>query len=109
TSIAPANFGGAEVHQYVDHIVYVNAEESIAAAAELALSEGILVGGSGGAVVHVMKNLVASNFQLGSTILSLIPDHGSRYTQTQFDPEWLCSMGLDVPSVTYSTVVKQDA
>ena len=109
TSIAPANYGGAEVYQHVDHIVYVNAEDSIAAAAELALSEGILVGGSGGAAVHVMKNLVASNFQSDSIVLSLIPDHGSRYTQTLFDPEWLCSMELDVLSVTRPPAVKHDA
>jgi len=66
----------------------------------IARSEGILMGGSGGAACHVMRETVAPQFDSDARLLALIPDHGSRYTQTQFDVEWLESMGISVPNLT---------
>lgn len=99
TSIAPANYAPPEFHEFIDHVVYVNAEESIRAAIGLARSEGILVGGSGGAAVHVMRDLAAPHYGPGDNLVALLPDHGSRYTETQFDPDWLAARGINVPEI----------
>ena len=99
TSIAPANYASAEFDEFVDHIVYVQAEESIRAAIALARAEGILVGGSGGAAVHVMRNLAAQHYGPEDNLVALLPDHGSRYTDTQFDPDWLAARGINVPEI----------
>ena len=79
--------------------MYIDAGEAISAAAEIARTEGILMGGSGGAACHVMRRHVASRFDANARLLALIPDHGSRYTQTQFDLDWLEAMGISVPAL----------
>jgi cystathionine beta-synthase/cysteine synthase A len=50
----------------------------------------------------VMRKQVAPHFDSDARLLALIPDHGSRYTQTQFDVEWLGAMGISVPTLTPS-------
>jgi cystathionine beta-synthase/cysteine synthase A len=50
-----------------------------------------------------MREMVAPQFDSDARLLALIPDHGSRYTQTQFDVEWLESMGINVPTLTSPT------
>jgi cysteine synthase len=99
TSIAPANYGPADFHTFIDHVVYVNAEDSIRAAIELARCEGILVGGSGGAAVQVMRDIAAAHYGADDNLVALLPDHGSRYTETQFDPDWLAARGINVPEI----------
>ena len=99
TSIAPANYGPADFHTFIDRVVYVNAEDSIRAAIELARCEGILVGGSGGAAVQVMRDIAAAHYGADDNLVALLPDHGSRYTETQFDPDWLAARGINVPEI----------
>lgn len=99
TSLETANYAGEEFASLVDEVVYIEASAAVASAAELARSEGILVGGSGGAAVHVMREIAADRYGEGSRLLALIPDHGSRYTQTQFDPRWLSQMGIEIPAI----------
>ena len=99
TSISPANYAPPEFHKFIDEVVYINAEESIRAAIALARSEGILVGGSGGAAVHVMRDLAAQHYGPEDNLVALLPDHGSRYTETQFDPDWLAARGINVPEI----------
>ncbi len=99
TSIAPANYMPNDFHKFIDHVVYVNAEDSIRAAIDLARCEGILVGGSGGAAVQVMRDIAAPHYGPDDHVVSLLPDHGSRYTETQFDPDWLAARGINVPEI----------
>ena len=35
----------------------------------------------------------------GGNVVALLPDHGSRYTDTQFDVEWLSARDIFVPSL----------
>jgi len=99
TSIAPANYANSGFDELIDHVVYVHAGEGIAASVELARSEGILTGGSGGAALHVMREVVAPGYAAGANIVTLFPDHGSRYTETQFNREWLAARDIYVPSI----------
>lgn len=99
TSIEPANYAGESFGDFVDEVIYIDAGEAISAAADIARAEGILMGGSGGAACHVMREHVAPRFDADARLLALIPDHGSRYTQTQFDLDWLEAMGISVPAL----------
>ena len=99
TSIAPGNYVWPEFDSFVDHVVYVRAEESIRAAIQLARADGIMVGGSGGAAAHVMRNIAAANYGPDDNLVAVLPDHGSRYTETQFDPDWLAARGINVPEI----------
>jgi cysteine synthase len=99
TSIEPANYANSGFAELIHRVVYVRAGEGIAAAVELARSEGILTGGSGGAALHVSRNVVAPGYAPGANIVALLPDHGSRYTETQFSREWLAARDIYVPSI----------
>lgn len=97
TSIAPANYNRPSFANFVDHVIYVRAEEGIRAAVQLARTEGILAGGTGGAVAHVLKHVAALQYATEDNIVGLLPDHGSRYTDTQFNEEWLAVREISVP------------
>ena len=99
TSIAPGNYAGEDFFQFIDQVIYVGAEDSIRSAIALARSEGVLVGGSGGAAAHVMRTVVAPHYSATDNVVALLPDHGSRYTETQFDPDWLAARGINVPEI----------
>ena len=99
TSIAPANYDPPSFSQFIDHVVYVHAAEAIQAAVDLARSEGILAGGTGGAVLHVLRDIAAAAYGPDDKLIAVLPDHGSRYSDTQFDKEWLSLRGIDVPQL----------
>ena len=65
----------------------------------LARSEGILAGGTGGAVLHVLRDIAAAAYGPDDNLVAVLPDHGSRYSDTQFDKEWLSVRGIDVPEL----------
>lgn len=100
TSLAPANYQRSSFDHFVDHVVYVRAAESISAAVDLARSEGILTGGTGGAAAHVMRDIAAKNYAEGDNLVALLPDHGSRYADTQFNEEWLTVRDIFVPAIS---------
>ena len=100
TSIEPANYQKSDFDRLVDHVVYVRAPESISAAVDLARSEGILTGGTGGAAAHVMRDIAAKEYSENDNIVALLPDHGSRYTETQFNEDWLAARDLFVPAIS---------
>jgi 2,3-diaminopropionate biosynthesis protein SbnA len=89
TSQRPANYDYPNLHKFLDEQRYVSATEAIRAAIALARAEGIMIGGSGGAVVHVMKNDMSRAYRSDQNIVGVLPDHGSRYTNDFFNDEWL--------------------
>jgi N-(2-amino-2-carboxyethyl)-L-glutamate synthase len=89
TGIRPPNYDYANLPKYLDKTHYVTASQAIQAALDLARSEGILAGGSGGAVAYVMKHIMMKAYRKGQTIVGILPDHGSRYIDTFFDKQWL--------------------
>ena len=99
TSMPPANYDPDTFADIVAHVVYVRAAEAIQAAVDLARSEGILAGGTGGAVLHVIRDRAAAAYGPDDNLVAVLPDHGSRYSDTQFDKEWLSVRGIDVPEL----------
>ncbi len=77
----PRLTGDALADQQVDRIVPVSGEESLRLARELALTEGILTGITGGATLAGALE-IAKEAPQGSTILCMLPDTGERYLST---------------------------
>src|SRR5262249_13943254 len=100
TSIAPANYDAPNFHRYVDHVVYVKAEAAIRAAVKLARTGGILPGGSGGAVAHVLKYVAGPEYGSGDNVVGILCDQGSRCAVTQFNEEWLAVREISVPELS---------
>lgn len=66
-----------------DEIIPVTNEEAYAAARELAKCEGILVGISSGAALHVAISLSRLEENKGKTVVAILPDTGDRYLSTK--------------------------
>lgn len=66
-----------------DAIETVTNEQAFEAGRHIAQKEGILVGISSGAALHVALKLAALEENAGKTIVALLPDTGDRYLSTQ--------------------------
>jgi cystathionine beta-synthase len=77
----------------VDRMVQVSDRDAFHAARELARREGILVGGSSGAVVQALRQ-VAPGLPPGSRVAVLFPDSASRYLSTIFNDDWMREKGM---------------
>ena len=79
----PANYD-ADV---LDGVIDVTTQESIAAAQELARTEGVLVGISAGAALAAAEQLARREGFAGKNIVAILPDTGERYLSTALFPE----------------------
>lgn len=76
------------VEAEIDRVVYVTDREAALACRELVSAEGILAGGSSGAVVAAIRKLLPT-IDAPARILTLLPDRGERYLDTVYDDAWL--------------------
>ncbi|MFC7277262.1 cysteine synthase A [Paractinoplanes rhizophilus] len=65
-----------------DGVVRVDADEARAAARQLARTEGILAGVSGGAALHAASGIARRPENAGTTVVVVLPDTGERYLST---------------------------
>ncbi|MBE9065559.1 2,3-diaminopropionate biosynthesis protein SbnA [Leptolyngbya cf. ectocarpi LEGE 11479] len=74
--------------QSVDQIIRVKASEGIEACNQLLKCEGVMAGGSGGAVIASLKKLLP-RIPLKSNVLVILPDRGERYLDTFYNKRWV--------------------
>ncbi len=72
----------------VDEVVQVSDKECFQTARELTRKEGLFTGGSGGGCVAGALKWANAHPE-AKTILTLLPDSGSRYLSKLYDDEWL--------------------
>lgn len=77
----------------LDDMVQVSDREAFHAARELARREGLLVGGSSGAVVCALRK-AAGSLPAGARVAVIFPDSASRYLSTIFNDEWMREKGM---------------
>lgn len=65
-----------------DEVITVDNEDALKTGAELAKTEGILVGISSGAAVYAAMQLARRPENKGKNIVVIMPDHGDRYLST---------------------------
>ena len=72
----------------VDAGIKVSDADAFSAARTLAVTHGVMVGGTGGMVVHACLEIAA---ELGrdSRVVGVIPDSGDRYIDSMYDDGWL--------------------
>ena len=72
----------------IDEMIQISDKDAFLAARELAKREGMLVGGSSGAVLCALRRL-APTLAPGARVAILFPDSASRYLGTIFNDDWM--------------------
>jgi N-(2-amino-2-carboxyethyl)-L-glutamate synthase len=78
----------------IDEVVWVSDRAAVAGCRALALSEGILAGGSSGAVVAAVGRL-RPGWPAGWQVLTVLPDRGDRYLDQVYDDGWVDRLPAD--------------
>ena len=84
---------GCAEFEAIDEMIQVTDREAFLGARELALREGILVGGSSGAVLQALRRL-APSLAADARVAVLFPDSASRYLSTIFNDDWMREKGM---------------
>ena len=77
----------------IDEVIAISDQESFLTARQLARTEGLLIGGSGGTAVAAAKQ-VAARCGPDDLVVVLIPDSGRGYLSRVFNDDWLARLGL---------------
>ncbi|MCY8315852.1 2,3-diaminopropionate biosynthesis protein SbnA [Bacillus vallismortis] len=96
--------GNLEPELY-DEVVHVGDEEAFYMTRQLALEEGLLVGGSSGASVFAATNLI-QKLKEKVKILTLLPDRGDRYFNTIFSDQWIQNKNMDLDVIKFGQKTK---
>lgn len=78
----PKNYHG----EFVDQVLRIENEEAVETSRELARTEGVLAGYSGGAALTGAVKLAALPENEGKIIVVILPDTGERYLSTELFP-----------------------
>lgn len=82
----------------IDDVVYVSDREAAHGCRQLVACEGILAGGSSGAVIAAIMQL-APTLPVPYRILTVLPDRGDRYLDRVYDDDWVSSLPDRIPTV----------
>lgn len=77
----------------IDDVIQVKDNDAFRMTRRLAREEGILVGGSGGSVVHAALK-VAEKLERDKMIVTLLPDTGRNYLSKIFSDQWMKEQGF---------------
>jgi cystathionine beta-synthase len=93
----------------IDHKYAISDQDSFLMARELATTEGILVGGSGGsAVAAALHHAKTHNLGPEHLMVVVVPDSGRGYLTREFNDQWMYSFGfISKPGVTVGTLLER--
>jgi cysteine synthase A len=97
TGIGAAIVPGNLKPELYDEVVHVSDARAFRFTRLLAAEEGLLVGGSSGAVVSAALEL-AGALPPTAKVLTVLPDRGDRYFNTIFSDDWLAENSVDLRS-----------
>ncbi len=80
--IGPGFEAGNTKREYIDEIVTVTDDDALATGREVARTEGLFLGISGGAAVKAAIREAQKEENAGKTLVVIIPDSGDRYLST---------------------------
>jgi cystathionine beta-synthase len=79
----------------IDKYLKVTDEESAHMTRTIAKTEGLFVGYTSGAVMQAVKQYAEEGeFDENSNVISIFPDHGSRYMSKVYSDEWMNAQGF---------------
>lgn len=78
----------------VDVGLKISDAEALDAVGEVGVTEGWMIGGTGGLVVSGIRRIL-SDFGPADTVVGIIPDGGDRYVDTLFNATWLHASGME--------------
>jgi cysteine synthase A len=84
------------VDEEVDEVLYVDDFDSARGCRELLRGEGILAGGSSGAVIAAVQRIVPT-LPKGARVVTLLPDRGERYMDLVYDDAWVEAHRAEAP------------
>ncbi|HYD81461.1 MAG TPA: cysteine synthase family protein [Paucimonas sp.] len=79
--------------EYVDEVVKVADIDAFAACRRIARTEGLLLGGSSGSVIHAAQ-VYLSKVRSPCNVVVVLPDGGLKYIDTIYNDQWLISNNL---------------
>ena len=88
-NIIPANV----LFQHVDEFIKVTDEDSAFRAREMALTEGLLMGYSSGAVMQCLLQ-IQERLTENDLVVMIFADHGSRYLGKIYNDQWMSDQGF---------------
>jgi N-(2-amino-2-carboxyethyl)-L-glutamate synthase len=84
------------VEAEVDDVIYVDDHDSALGCRDLLLGEGILAGGSSGAVIAAVQRLVP-HLPRDARVVAVLPDRGERYMDLVYDDDWVAERATAAP------------
>lgn len=79
----------------IDRFIKVTDESSAHTAREISRTEGLFVGYTSGAVMQAIKQLHEDGtFKKGDKVVTIFPDHGSRYMSKVYSDKWMQEQGF---------------
>ncbi len=93
-------------HDHIDEGVKVGDADAFGMCRRMARQEGVLLGGSSGAVLAAAARLAADELD---DILCVLPDGGEKYLATIYDDAWLAANGVVLDEPPRPDVVEVDA
>jgi len=79
----------------IDKFVKVTDEDAAHAARDLAKTEGLFLGYTSGAAFQAIKQLAQDGeFDDNSVVVTIFPDHGSRYMSKIYSDDWMTEQGF---------------
>lgn len=76
----------------IDEVIVVNDQEAVRGCQQLVAREGILAGGSSGAVIAAIQKLLPRISTPTYRVITLLPDRGDRYLDMVYDDTWVARL-----------------